>query len=238
MRAKDPSTRKNVLLISKVPSKAIKELLTLRRDFISLEEPDSDYEKTCKLMSKKKCALCIESTPNKIVLTRTFDFEPLERIEFRILKSMSSSDFTTVPAELFSKYFLICQNVENKRLENLFIDFFNQPSTKINIDAVRYAWIISERQEDVRIITVKYVRVLNDFSVEDVGPFFELEVTKEFFCGDELYEKAFSQHKAKKQKNVKTNVFKDKIGKLHIERQDLNDINHKKSRAYKKTLNN
>jgi len=236
MRTADPKTRKNVLYLAKQSSKPVKELLTIRGDFVALEESNLDYEKTCKLMKKKKCALSLELNGDKLAITRIFDAEPLERTEFRIQKAQSSSDFATVPAELFSRYYVVCQNIENKRMENLFVDLFSQCSSKVNLDAVKYAWIINESQADGRVITVKYVRVMNDFSVEDIGPYFELVPTSEFFSGDELYEKAFSQPKAKKQKNVSKNVFKDKIGKLHIERQDLTEINHKKSKGYKKTI--
>lgn len=238
MRAQDPERRKKILCLAKSPTKPIRELLTIRGDFTMLEECNLDYEKTCKFMKKKKCALSIECNGDRLTITRSFDALPLERVEFRIQKALSSADFSTVPAELFSKYFVVCQNMENKRMENLFVDLFSQSSTKVNLDAVRYAWIINEAQTDSKVLTVKYVRVMNDFSVEDIGPYFELLPAGEFFCGDELYEKAFSQQKVKKQKNVSKNVFKDKVGKLHIERQDLNDINHKKSRGYKKTVNN
>lgn len=235
MRTKDPKIRKNVLYLSKTVDKPLRELLTIRGDFHSLEEDIdvySEYEKACQLMKKKKCSLLVSIHRNTLVLMRTYDNRPLEIFKFSILKSMSSSDFKTVPAELFTKYFIVIMNLQNKRLENLFVDFFNQKSKDVNIDGVRYSWIIQQDKEGT--VTMKFVRVMNDLSIEEIGPYFELKMEKEFYCGDELYEKAFTVEKKKKQKNVTKNVFKDTVGKLHIERQDLKEINLKKSRAYKK----
>ncbi|ELA41366.1 uncharacterized protein VICG_01607 [Vittaforma corneae ATCC 50505] len=238
MRPKNPKARKNVLCLSKTMPKPLRELLTIRGDFLALEEDIdcfADYEKTCKLMKKKKCALSVASTKEHLVFVRVYDYQPLEILKFRISKSFSSADFGSVPAELYSKYFVICQQIENKRIENFLVDFFSQHSTKVNIDSVRYAWIIGQTShQSERTFTLKYVRVLNDLSVEDIGPHFELVLEKEFYCGDELYEKAFACSQPAKQRNVSKNVFRDTVGKLHIDRQDLNDINLKKSRAYKK----
>lgn len=238
MRPKNPKVRKNVLCLSRAIPKPLKELLTIRGDFTALEEGlDSfaDYEKTCRLMKKKKCALSVASTKDHLVLTRAYDYQPLEILKFRIAKCLSSADFSPAPAELHSKYFVVCQQIENKRVENLFVDFFSQSSTKVNIDSVKYAWVVSQSgSQHERVFTLKYVRVLNDLSVEDIGPCFELVLEKEFYCGDELHEKAFAHNKPRRQKNVAKNAFKDAVGRLHIDRQDLNDINLKKSRAYKK----
>lgn len=235
MRTKDPKIRKNVLYLTKTVDKPLRELLTIRGDFHTLEEEldlYTEYEKACQLMKKKKCVILVSSNKNKLTLMRTYDNQPLEIFRFDIVKSMSSSDFESIPAELFTKYFIILQNVQNKRLENLFIDLFNQKSKDVHIEGVRYAWIIQEDKDSV--VTMKFVRVMNDLSIEDIGPYFELKLEREFYCGDDLYEKAFTVEKKKKQKNVTKNVFKDTVGKLHIERQDLKEINLKKSRAYKK----
>lgn len=234
MRPLNPKTRKNVLCLTKSIPKALKELLTIRGDFTTLDESIdafSDYEKALKLMKKKKSVISVTHNKNTLVFIRSFDYQPLEILKFTILNALSSTDFNSIPAEFFSKYFIISQNIENKRIENFFIDFFSQRTVKIDIESVKYAWIISSSSKVE--YNLKYVRVLNDFSVEDIGPSFDLKLEKEFYCGDEIYSKAFSQDKPVKQKNVSKNVFKDTVGKLHIDRQDLNDINLKKSRAYK-----
>lgn len=237
MRTKDPKLRKNALFLETSNcsfDKSLKELFNIRGDFKQVSEnldAFSDYEKVCKLMAKKKSALCASGFKSNLILSRCFDNQLLECIKFKVVKSLSSSDFESIPAEMYVKYIVIVQNLTNKKIENLFIDFFSQKTVKLNVDALKYAWVINENKG---LFTLKFVRILNDSSVQDIGPYFELEIEKEFYCGDELFEQAFEVKKPKVQKNVTTNATKDKIGQLYIDKQDLKDINLKKSKAYKK----
>lgn len=237
MKTKDPKLRKNALFIDTsnfISESSLKELVNIRGDSkIVSEKIDafSDYEKVCQLMAKKKCALCVSGFKDSLVIARTFNNQLLECIKFKVLKALSSADFESIPAEMYVKYIVLIQNVTNKKIENLFIDFFNQKTTKINLDALKYAWILNESKG---LFTLKFVRILNDKSIQDIGPYFEMQIEKEFYCGDELYEEAFEVSKPKVQKNVSTNATKDKIGKLYIDKQDLKDVNLKKSRAYRK----
>lgn len=234
MRINDPRSRKTLLSIGKETPKALRELLTIRGDSIAIKEEFDAFsspDKALRLMKKKRAVLFISSTPDSsITVGRMFDGELLELVRFRIRNALSSQDFPTLPPELYVKYFLVIQNIENKRVENMLIDMLHQPSSKVNVDAVRYAWVVNQTGQ---AITLKFVRVLNDLSVEDIGPFFELEIEKEFYCGDDLYGRAFACVKPRAQKNVTSNAFKDRVGRVYVDKQDLKDINLKKSRAYR-----
>jgi len=235
MRINNPKTRKTLLNISNDTPKAVKELLALRDDAMTIRESFDafkDTDKIFKLMKKKKAALSISSKDDtSFSVARSFNGEPLDIIKFRVHKMMCSADFETLSPELYVKYFCIFLNIESKNVENLLLDLLNQPSSKVNISAVRYAWVASQSG---KVITLKFVRVLNNLAVEDIGPYFELEVEKEFHCGEEIRDKAYAVEKPKTQKNVTKNAFKDKIGRVYMEKQDLKNINVKKSRAYKK----
>lgn len=234
MRINDPKKRKTLLSIGKEPPRAVRELLTIRGDSRNIKEDFdafSSSDKALKLMKKKGAALFISSMPDSsVTVGRMFDGELLELVKFRVRSALSSQDFPTLPPELYVKYFLVVQNIENKRVENMLVDLLHQPSSKVNIDAMKYAWIVNQTG---KIITIKFARVLNDSSVEDIGPLLELETEKEFYCGDDLHTRAFSCARPKARKNVSSNVFKDKVGRIFVDKQDLKDINLKKSRAYR-----
>lgn len=234
MRIKHHDKRKTVLNLGSDQQKALKELLQIRGDFVSLNDDFdtyADHNKTAKIMKKKNAAFFITSVGNThINMGRVYDGEFLELIKFKIHKILSSEDFKSIPAEMFVKYFILLQNIDSPRLENMFMDLFNQKSIEANLNGIKYAWIISRID---KIYTLKFVRVLNDCSVEDIGPYFELEIENEFFSTDELYNKAFTIEEPKKTKNVEKNVFKDVIGTLHVDKQDLRDIQLKKNRGYK-----
>lgn len=232
-RIKKPEDRKILLNIAKKTPIAIQELIRIRGDSTEIyEEFDTfkDSDRTIKLMKKKKATLFISSNDKRIIFGRTYDNQIVDMYKFKVNSMKSSADFEGVPAEICVKYFLLVQNVKDKRLENLMVDMFRQRSYEVDLHGIRYAWILSQNGE---IVMLKYVRVLKDYSVEDIGPAFEIEQDKGFGCGEELWEKALNIKKVKKVKNVGKNIFKDKIGKIHIDRQDLKDIKLKKSKGYK-----
>lgn len=169
-----------------------------------------------------------------MTIGRTANNEFLEIIKFKIIKEVSSFEFAkennTIPSELFVKYLLVFQNIQNKRIESLFFDLFNQKSSRINLNAIKYCWVISESNG---VITLKFNRILADFNMEEIGPHFELQIAKEFYCGNDIYEKAVETKKIKKQKNVEKNEFKDTVGRVYVDKQDLNNIMLKKSRGHK-----
>lgn len=232
---KKPEDRKTLLCIAKKTPKSVQEFLNIRGDSVTVKEDFDCYkdsDKSLKIMKKKKSALFIHpsNSNQNIILGRSFDNQFLDLINFKLIKSLSSADFPTVAAEVSVKYFLLFQNIKNERLQNFFTDLLCQKSYEINLSGVKYAWIINQNNN---IITLKFVRVMKDYSVEDIGPYFELEIESEFYCGEDLWKLALDVKKGKKVKNVEKNVFKDKIGKIHIDRQDLHDIKLKKSRGYK-----
>ncbi|KAI5149703.1 ribosome production factor 2 [Enteropsectra breve] len=234
MALKNATERKQMLCITKKAPRAIKELMQIRGDASFMKETVdcySDNQQALKHMKKMDSSLLISHTgEEQLVLGRTFNNEFMELIKFKINVIKSSQDFSTLPPEPYVKYFILVQNIKNKFLENLFIDIFAQKSHEIDIGAIRYAWIINQNE---KIFTMKYVRVMNDLSIEDIGPYFEMEIEKEFYCGDVIRTEATDLPSVRKIKNVEKNEFKDTIGKIHIDKQDLKDINLRKNRAYK-----
>ncbi|KAI5169805.1 ribosome production factor 2 [Pancytospora epiphaga] len=234
-QSKNSTTRKTLLSIAKKTPKAVTELLGIRGDSMSVSEDfnaHTDPDRTLKLMKKKKSSFFISMKEggSSLAIGRTYDSQFLELVNFKVLKALSSTDFSAVPAEISVKYFLLFINIGNERLENMIMDLFSQQTHEVNLRGIRYAWIFSKSGE---IYTLKFVRVMNDLSVEDIGPYFELEMETEFYCGDELWKAALGEKKTKKKKNVEKTGLKERIGKVHVDRQDLKDIRLKKSKGYK-----
>lgn len=234
-RIKDPNDRKTLLCIAKKPHKAILELTGLRGDAVSISEGFDTYKEadaTLKLMKKKHAAFFIGTADNKrLSIGRAYDGQFLELLAFDVVTVRSSADFPTVAPEPYTKYFVVCQGIADSRIENMFLDLFHQRTHEVALGGIRYAWIISQVD---KVFTLKYVRVLNDLTVEDIGPFFELRLSAEFTCGDDVWTTALNIQKVKKQRNTEKTGTKDRIGKLHIDRQDLKGIKLKKTKGYKK----
>lgn len=69
------------------------------------------------------------------------------------------------------------------------------------------------------------------------GPDMDFYVRRTEFATPEIFNLAMKQptvNKPKKVKNQKTNVFGETIGRLHLERQDIDNMGGKKSKALRK----
>ncbi|AFN82889.1 hypothetical protein EROM_041230 [Encephalitozoon romaleae SJ-2008] len=237
MRVKHPSERKTLLSVicSDKGEKIQREIGVIRGDTVHIHEKVNPFdcaEQIEKLMKKKKSGMFISITKDSLlVIGRTFNDEIIDMVEFKINRYLSVTDFECVGPELHMKYFVVLQNINNKRLENLIVDFFNKKSSKVCLEGIRYSWVFTKTEDGY---VLKYVRVLKDLNVEDCGPLLEMELVRSYHCSDELYKKALDEPK-KPKKNISKNLFNDKIGTLHIDKQDLRDIRLKKSKGYKRT---
>lgn len=235
MRVKRPSERKTLLsVISSDEGERIqREIGIIRGDTVHVHEkmnPFDNVERMERLMKKKKSGLFMSVTKDRrFVIGRNFNDEIIDMAEFKVNGFQSVSDFGCVSPELHMKYFVVLQNISSSRLENLVIDLFNMKSSKVCLESIRYAWIFA-RTEAGHVL--KYVRVLKDFTVEDCGPLLEMELVRSYHCSEELYGKAVDEP-SKPKKNVTRSLLNDKVGTLHIDKQDLRDIRLKKGKGYK-----
>jgi len=234
-----PQERKVVAYVTKTPHAAVRELVKLRGDSVEIKEQLNAYkepEMMAKVVRKQRATLFVSNNdPEHLVLGRIYDGEVLEMIKFRIVSIKSSKEFEALSPELNMKYYVLLQGIEDKRMENFILDFLAQRSHEVDLKGIRYGWIVNSSSSNDYIL--KYVRVLLDNTVEDIGPFFELKLESKYYCDDEVYSKAFDKAPKKKDKNVSKNAFKDTMGKLHIDRQDLRNVNLRKSRGYRGRTN-
>lgn len=229
------SERKTLLsIVSNAEGARIqREIATIRGDAVQISEKIHPFESTElaeKLMRRKKCALFMNVTKEKhLVVGRTFNDEIIDMAEFRITACRLVGDFDCAGPELHAKYFVLLQNIGNERLENLVADLLNMRSMQVCLDNIRHAWVFAGMETGY---TLKYVRVLKDFSIEDCGPCLEMELFRSYHCGDELYKTALDAP-GKPKKNVQRNEFNDRVGRIHIDRQDLKDIRLRRTQSYK-----
>lgn len=226
---------KRLNLLSIITNKKNKELQTIvtkiRSDCIQVTrekilDPLKQYALIQKILKKHDCKLFFTITNGHFTIGRTFNEEILDLLKFKILKSVSTFK-GVVSAEINMKYFIFIQNITDERMCNLLIDVFNMKSSKVCLDNIKYCWIFS--YVDSKYI-FKYCRILSNDDVEDIGPYFELELVDKYYCNDELYKKSFGVV-SKINKKINKNIFKDEIGTLHIDKQDLREI---KTRNYRK----
>ncbi|KAF9763028.1 Ribosome production factor 2 like protein [Nosema granulosis] len=232
-------SKKRTELLSIVSTKAgeeiQREIAAIRGDSKKVKrdiDPYKDTELTEKLLAKTNTKLFMNiNKSNQLVLGRSFNNEIIDMLQFKIVDCKLTKDFDVPGFELHSKYFILLNNIKDKRKENLFIDLLNMRSSKICLEGVNYCWVVSRTDS---VFVWKYCRVFNDNSIQDVGPSLNMVLENAYHCGDEKYKLAVGENSNKKKsKNTYKNAFNDKIGVLHIDKQDLKEVKTRKSKAYK-----
>lgn len=184
-----------------------------------------------KLAIKLKCSLFFSIQTNKkdmnyVSIGRLYDNEIIEYVRFRLQDFKPVSFFKKSP-EKSCKYFLVMKGLST-RLSNLLLDMFSTKMSDICIDHVRYALVLC----DGDVFSLRYTKISAD-GMEDVGPYFEMEKIDEYFCDESEFKKSLGVLHDKKQKNVEQDESMRKVGRLYIQKQNLREINMKKSKGYK-----
>lgn len=231
------SLQKNVLVVydSRKALGVSRELTDMLKNVRSVNqkvESSIDKDLLEKLAIKLKCSLFFSVQTNKkdmsyISIGRLYDNEIIDYARFKLLDFKPASFFKKSP-EKSCKYFLVMKGL-SARMSNLLLDMFSTKMSDICIDHVRYALVLSGRDTT---FSMRYTRVSAD-GLEDVGPYLEMEKMDEYFCDEEVFEKSLDIKQGKRQKNVRQDESMRKVGRLYIQRQDLREINLKKSRGYK-----
>ncbi|KAM0674959.1 rRNA-binding ribosome biosynthesis protein rpf2 [Gurleya vavrai] len=176
-----------------------------------------NYTPLVSKMIKNNCSLFIANSNSILTFGRIFNNEIIDLVEFKIKSFIPMNDF-----EINSRFFTALVNTEI-RIENLFLDFFAFKGKEIVIEDVKHVLIIEQEDKILNFVLESQKENLN----------FSLEIKRTFFCEDNVLRKSCERNKVKKIKNVGRNKMGDVIGKLHIDKQDLREIQLKKARRVK-----
>lgn len=196
--------------------------------------------------------------PNNLVIGRTFDRRILDMVEIGILRYMSLTDFGGLPKKrLGSKPMLQfvgdlwSSDVNLKRLQNLLMDFYRgDPVDSLILSGLDHVMVFTAAetnlggQEAHPVVHQRtyYMKLKKDPKggkapvpyLTPSGPDMDFKIRRTQFASPDLWKLAMKQPagvKAKKKKNQTTNIFGETIGRLHLERQDIDKRSGKKSKA-------
>lgn len=196
--------------------------------------------------------------PNNLVLGRTFDRRVLDMVEIGILQYRSLTDFGGLPKKRLGSKPLMqfvgdlwSSDTNLKRLENLLIDFYRgDPVDSLVLSGLDHVMVFTAAeanmggQETYPIIHQRtyYMKLKKDPKggkapvpyLTPSGPDMDFKVRRTQFASPDLWKLAIKQPavgKTKKKKNRSTNIFGETIGRLHLERQDIDKKGGKKVKA-------
>jgi ribosome production factor 2 len=199
--------------------------------------------------------------PNNLVLCRTFDRQILDVAEFGILRFKSMADYGGgVPKKrIGSKPLMLFvgdlwqQSLEHRNLQNLLTDFYRgDVIDKVVVSGFDHLIVFMLAAEESsgtervllhqRTFFCKLKKNPEGSStpvplLEPCGPDIDYSLRRTQWAPPELYRAAREQPKAlkkKKTKNQTTNMFGERIGKLHLEKQDVDTMGGRKSKALRR----
>ncbi|KAK7478883.1 hypothetical protein BaRGS_00029864 [Batillaria attramentaria] len=187
--------------------------------------------------------------PNNLVLGRMFDAHVLDMVEFGIEKFVSMLEIEGPKCSFGIKPCLIFsgepfeQDPEHKRLKNLLTDFFRGPSVT-NVRLAGLEHVISVSAVDGKIYIRNFRVVLKKsgsrtprVELENMGPSLDLVLRRTKLASDDLFSRSLKQPKTakpRKIKNISHDAFGSKLGRIHMQTQDLGKLQTRKMKGLKK----
>ncbi|XP_076801964.1 ribosome production factor 2 homolog [Clavelina lepadiformis] len=247
---------------SETVTTALKELYLLKKPNAILfrkrnvARPFEDYT-TMEFLTKMNDASLFlfgshsKKRPHNIVIGRTYDNQVLDMIELGIenyqsLRSVNGSKCSlgTKPCLIFSGSDFETDD-ELRRVKSVFTDFFRGPV----VDNVRLSGLehlIQFTAFEGKVFVRSYKVALKKsgsrtprIELDEMGPNMDLLVRRTHLASDDLFKKACRKPKAakpKKVKNVTTDVFGAKHGRVHMQKQELKNLQLRKVKALKRKL--
>ncbi|KAG2168716.1 Brix-domain-containing protein [Aureobasidium pullulans] len=234
---------------------------TKKNDIHPFEDPSSleffAEKNDCSLMvfgshSKKR--------PHTITLCRFFDFKVLEMLELHVdvdtfrtisqfksakarvgLKPLVSFSGTAFDSPVANTYTMA---------KSLLLDFFKGEDTNnVDVEGLQYMVHISVAEEEdaqpapkiqlrtYMISTKKSGQSLPRVEVEEMGPRIDFRIGRVKEADHDMMKDAMKKPKgleARSKKNIETDIIGDKVGRIHLGKQDLNDMQTRKMKGLKR----
>ncbi|BFZ24729.1 hypothetical protein BsWGS_27767 [Bradybaena similaris] len=242
-------------------SQVLKELHTLKKPNATIfskkntTRPFEDQSAVEFFSSKADCSLFMfgchsKKRPNNIVVGRLFDGQVLDMAEFGVDKFVSMHEIKAQKTPVGIKPCIVVSgeffedNDDNKRVKNLFIDFFRGENVnKVCLSGLEH--VISIHAVNGKIYIRNY-RVLLKKSgsrvprveLESMGPSLDLSMRRTRLASDDLFKRALKkpvEAKPKKKKNISRDDLGNKLGRIHMKTQDFNKLQARKLKGLKRS---
>lgn len=187
--------------------------------------------------------------PNNLVFGSFFDSHILDMFELRLEKYKPISEFKAQKVMAGTKPCILVSGEEFQtkheysRLKNLLVDFWRgEKVSKINLQGIEH--IIQMTCTDGRIYIRSYRALLKKsglrtprVEMEEIGPSFDFVLNRSHLAEETLYKESLKQPKVLKpkvKKNIARDVFGTKTGRIHMQKQDFENLQTRKMKGLKR----
>ncbi|RSM16592.1 hypothetical protein CEP52_000259 [Fusarium oligoseptatum] len=200
--------------------------------------------------------------PHTLTFIRTFAYKTLDMLElyldpesFRTIAQFKTKKFAIGlrPMLLFAgTVFESPVSNEFTLAKSMFIDFFKgEPSDKIDVEGLQYIVSISAEESTgegdakpvihLRVYTISTKRSgqrLPRVEVEEIGPRMDFRVGRVREADESMLKEAMKKPRGieeRTKKNITTDAMGDKIGRVHLGKQDLSELQLRKMKGLKRS---
>ncbi|PVI03707.1 ribosome biogenesis protein-like protein RPF2 [Periconia macrospinosa] len=198
--------------------------------------------------------------PNCLTLCRTFDHKILDMLElyinaesFRTLQQFKNKKPAIGLKPLISFHGTVFEDPNQTKwtlAKSLLLDLFRgQEATEVDVEGLQYIISISAEEPEegktqpqihIRfylIKTLKSGQKLPRVEVEEMGPRIDASLGREQFPDPDMMKAALKKPKGeepKTKKNIDMDIMGDKVGKVHIGKQDFKSLQTRKMKGLKR----
>lgn len=187
--------------------------------------------------------------PDNVVLGRMFNNQLLDMVELGISDWQAPTQFVSGKVSLGTKPCILfhgagfIQSPEYTRLKSLLLDFFRGPEVKnVSLSGFELAIQFTLFEEKIfmrcyRILLRKSGSEVPRVELEEIGPSMTMSLRRTKLASDDLIKTACKKPKelkAKKVKNITRDTLGTKLGRIHMQKQDLRQLQIRKTPAIKK----
>lgn len=245
---------------SQIVTQVLKEMHTLKKPNATIyskknaTRPFEDQSSVEFFTSKADCSLFMygshsKKRPNNIVFGRLFDGQVLDMAEFGIDKFISMKDVTGQKSATGIKPSLVIsgnlfeENDDNRRVKNLFIDFFRGPNVEsVSLSGLEHVISVYGTGGKVyirnfRVLMKKSGSKTPRVELQHMGPSLDLSLRRTRLASDDLFKRALKKPiraKPKKKKNISRDELGNRLGRIHMKTQDFSELQARKLKGLKR----
>lgn len=244
-----------------VVSRTLQEFYQLKRPYSTMLAKKNilrpfDDAKPLEYLGEKNDASLVmfgsssKKRPCSLIMGRSFDHEMIDMFEFGIKDVKFMEEFKESKVTVGTKPCLIFNgepfevDPDYVRLKCLLTDFFKgETPENIRLQGLEHA--ITFTAVDGKVLFRSYKITLEksgtkipNVKLTEIGPSFDLALKRTKLGSDELYKKSLKQPKEiapKKKKNISRDAFGSVLGRIHMQKQDINKLQLRKLNAFKKS---
>jgi ribosome production factor 2 len=245
---------------SEIVSSVLKDLYALKKPASkhlqrkNLIRPFEDASSIEFLGDKNQCSLFAfgshsKKRPHNLVLGRLFDYKLLDMMEWGIvgytpIEELAAGGVATLGAKpcMIFQGDVFEHDLDMRRAKNMLLDFFRgEEIEKLALTGLQNVIVVTGhgKQLHIRVYMVRMMKSgtkVPKVGLKPCGPNLDLKLRRTHYPSPELDKASKRQPRelrAKKVKNVEYSALGDKMGRVHMRRQDYDDLTTRKVKALK-----